>query len=51
VPVHDAVPVDGFGREAQPAEAIGVADGRARIPLRPWQIAAVRVEVAALLGS
>lgn len=47
VPVHDAVPVDGFGREAHPAEAIDVADGRARIPLRPWQIAAVRVDVAA----
>ena len=45
VRVHDAVVVDGLGREGQPDEPIEVADGHARIPLRPWQIAAVRVEV------
>ncbi|WP_076263840.1 hypothetical protein [Intrasporangium flavum] len=44
-PVHGARTVDGFGRDAQPAEPVEVRDGRARIPLRPWQIAAVRVEV------
>ena len=49
VPVHDATAVDGFGRDTHSVDAIGVTDGQARIPLRPWQIAAVRVDIGAPL--
>ncbi|GAA2739932.1 hypothetical protein GCM10009868_00060 [Terrabacter aerolatus] len=47
-PVGAGVVVDGLGRPGDPLEA---TDGRVRVPLRPWKIAAVRVEIEAPLGS
>ncbi|WP_374971038.1 glycosyl hydrolase-related protein [Terrabacter sp. BE26] len=46
VAVRSVARVDGLGREL--AE-LPTEEGRARIPLRPWEIAAVRVDVAAPL--
>jgi alpha-mannosidase len=44
VPVKSATHVDGMGR---PGDALEAADGVVRVPLRPWQIAAVRVDIGA----
>lgn len=46
VPIRGATRVDGLGRDL---EELSTADARARISLRPWEIAAVRVDVAAPL--
>ncbi|GAA2471228.1 hypothetical protein [Terrabacter carboxydivorans] len=56
LPVTAAQSVDGLGRPHESgagatdsAGPLEVADGRARLPLRPWEIAAVKVEIAAPL--
>lgn len=46
VPVRSAGLVDGLGRRDDP---LAVEHGVVRIPLRPWEIAAVRVDIAAPL--
>ncbi len=50
VPVQGATAVDGLGREARDSDAIEVADGRARIALRPWEVAAAQVDISAPLA-
>ncbi len=49
VPVHEAAVVDGRGTLGTPSSELDVADGRVRVPLRPWEIAAVRVGIGAPL--
>jgi alpha-mannosidase len=48
VPVTAAALVDGRGGDQGELDA---ADGRVRVPLRPWEIAAVRVDIGAPLRS
>lgn len=55
LPVTAAHPVDGLGRPYEPGDGAADSagplkmDGRARLSLRPWEIAAVRVDIAAPL--
>ena len=49
VPVHVAAVVDGRGTLGTPSSELDMADGRVRVPLRPWEIAAVRVGIGAPL--
>ncbi|WP_330475289.1 hypothetical protein [Terrabacter sp. C0L_2] len=54
VPVTAGLAVDGFGRPVELGDAADlpvVADGRARLPLRPWQIATVRVDIGAPVST
>ncbi len=46
LPVHEATLVDGLGTVGS---QLDVADGRVRVPLRPWEIAAVRLDIGAPL--
>ena len=48
VPVHSAAMVDGRGAVQGPLD---VSDGLVRVPLRPWEIAAVRVDIRAPLET
>ncbi|GAB2772972.1 alpha-mannosidase [Terrabacter koreensis] len=48
VPVRSASQVDGLGR---PSDELDVEDGILRIPMRPWQIATVKVDLGVPLPS